>query len=989
VTELQPESYRFGSFLLEVRERRLLAGGIAVPLKPRSFDVLVCLLARAGHLVTKEELFATVWPDTVVEESNLAKNVWLIRRALAEVDGETPFVETVTRIGYRFVAPVERVDPPAAAAPPGAEVPSRGEAGPPRGEAGAPWAEPEPPRGVAVAPRGEAVLPWAEPEPPREGAALPRETAAPPHRWRAAVAVAAAACLVAVAIVWSAVSGSRRPGPAPGSPVAPSAPAPAAALPSRPAVAVLGFENLTHRSESAWVATALAEMMSADLAAGEKLRLVPDAEAARFARTLPPEVGALARDALAAARWQLATDYVVKGFYAITPGPEGEQMRLDVILQSAASGETLCTVSRTGASHRLFLLVDETAHLLRTRLGLEGAAVQSLAAAAAALPAGEAATRLYAEGLEKLRQYDALGARARLTQAVAIEPSFPLAHAALSQALAALGYDQLAVDEARQALALAHQLTREQQLEIAAALAEAQKDWAAATNTDRALLAFFPDNLEYGLNLVRTEVAGGKAEEALTVIAALRQRSPAASRDPRIDLAEAGASAALSDWRDELAAAERAIVVGRARGLPLLLGEALLAAGSAAGNLGQVAAADAAWSEAARIFHGLGDINREADALVGIANFKGGRGDYDGAIAGYRQALATYQSTGNRKGAAHAWSDLANLNWMQGNVEECLRSAGQGLALSREIDDRRGIVWGLSATGNALADQGDIDKALAMQQEALAISRAIGDREYTAFCVGSIADTQLAAGKLDDAERGYREALQLSQALHDPSGVARHAEDLGLVALAEDRLDEADRLLASALDSRQRLNDQDSVAQSRLDLAQLRIEQGRPAEALVMARQSFQAFALARESGNSALALSFAAQAEIKLHQDGAAAADGARAREALQANRQTAPNLYVMLAQARAAAAAGQLDAAQALAGAAQARAEKARALGLVLEARLVQGEIEFRRRPGAARAPLQALARDARAARYLLIARKAEGLAAAAGAGAPPTAT
>ncbi|HEY8019717.1 MAG TPA: winged helix-turn-helix domain-containing protein, partial [Thermoanaerobaculia bacterium] len=82
MTELESQTYRFGSYTLEARERRLLGNGVAIPLKPRAFDTLLYLVERAGHLVPKEELLAQLWPDSVVEESTLAKNVWLIRRAL-------------------------------------------------------------------------------------------------------------------------------------------------------------------------------------------------------------------------------------------------------------------------------------------------------------------------------------------------------------------------------------------------------------------------------------------------------------------------------------------------------------------------------------------------------------------------------------------------------------------------------------------------------------------------------------------------------------------------------------------------------------------------------------------------------------------------------------------------------------------------------------------------------------------------------------------
>ena len=112
LTVEEPRIYRFGGHTLDPRERRLLAHGVAVPLKPRAFDTLLYLVERAGHLVPKEELLGRLWPDSVVEESTLAKNIWLIRRALAASDGEGAageWIETVPRTGYRFLVPVERV----------------------------------------------------------------------------------------------------------------------------------------------------------------------------------------------------------------------------------------------------------------------------------------------------------------------------------------------------------------------------------------------------------------------------------------------------------------------------------------------------------------------------------------------------------------------------------------------------------------------------------------------------------------------------------------------------------------------------------------------------------------------------------------------------------------------------------------------------------------------------------------------------------------
>lgn len=100
---------QFGDFTLDIGDRVLLRGGRPVALTPKAFDVLVALAGRPGRLVTKDELLSEVWPDAIVEESNLAYHVFALRKALGETDGDR-FVETVPRHGYRFVVPVKSVE---------------------------------------------------------------------------------------------------------------------------------------------------------------------------------------------------------------------------------------------------------------------------------------------------------------------------------------------------------------------------------------------------------------------------------------------------------------------------------------------------------------------------------------------------------------------------------------------------------------------------------------------------------------------------------------------------------------------------------------------------------------------------------------------------------------------------------------------------------------------------------------------------------------
>jgi adenylate cyclase len=101
--------YQFGPFQLDSGEHRLLRDGAEVPLQLKAFETLCILVERAGRLLTKEDLLGQVWPGTIVEENNLNKNISLLRKALGERADGAPYIETVPRVGYRFVAPVTHV----------------------------------------------------------------------------------------------------------------------------------------------------------------------------------------------------------------------------------------------------------------------------------------------------------------------------------------------------------------------------------------------------------------------------------------------------------------------------------------------------------------------------------------------------------------------------------------------------------------------------------------------------------------------------------------------------------------------------------------------------------------------------------------------------------------------------------------------------------------------------------------------------------------
>jgi Tol biopolymer transport system component/DNA-binding winged helix-turn-helix (wHTH) protein len=101
--------YAFGPFIADSAMGVLRRDGQTVPLTLKSFEVLMALIERCGELVEKDLLLKLVWPDTVVEENNLARHISTLRKVLDDHTGEHQYIVTVQGRGYRFVAPVQEI----------------------------------------------------------------------------------------------------------------------------------------------------------------------------------------------------------------------------------------------------------------------------------------------------------------------------------------------------------------------------------------------------------------------------------------------------------------------------------------------------------------------------------------------------------------------------------------------------------------------------------------------------------------------------------------------------------------------------------------------------------------------------------------------------------------------------------------------------------------------------------------------------------------
>lgn len=102
------DNYEFGPYRLDSNKRILTCDGETISLTPKAIDILIRLVTSAGQLVGKDELLREIWPDTFVEESNLTQNIFRLRRVLGDDKAAPKYIETVTKRGYKFLAPVKR-----------------------------------------------------------------------------------------------------------------------------------------------------------------------------------------------------------------------------------------------------------------------------------------------------------------------------------------------------------------------------------------------------------------------------------------------------------------------------------------------------------------------------------------------------------------------------------------------------------------------------------------------------------------------------------------------------------------------------------------------------------------------------------------------------------------------------------------------------------------------------------------------------------------
>ena len=780
----------------------------------------------------------------------------------------------------------------------------------------------------------------------------------------------------------------------------------------RRSIAVLSLKNSTGMPAAAWLGTAIPEMLSTELAAGEKLRTVPGEEVARMKVDLSlPDADSLSPSTLAQIGKHLATDLVVLGSYVSLPGGK---LRVDLHLQDVSTGETLISVPETGDEANLFDLVSRAGAHLRAKCGIAQVNAEDESGVRAAMPSTTEATRLYALGLTKLRISDAIGARDLLQQAITADPNYALAHSALSDAWTLLGYDDKARQSAKNAYDLSGSLSREERLLIEARYRQASKEWDNAAEIYRTLFGFFPDNLEYGLLLAKTQISGGKAKAALGTLESLQRLPGPAAGDPRIDLTASDAWQAQGNFQQGQARAAQAVEKAKAQNAKLILARALYEEGSSFEALSQSTNALSAADDASKIYQAIGDHYGLASTLEVQGQVFFDRSDYPASLAKYKQELDLVREVGNRRAESSALNNMALVLDQQGDVEGAEKLWQQSLPIFREVGDKNGLANTQINIGGVLKDKGDLSGAKKVYEEALAVFREINDQSGISASLtaeGTVLDaqgnsaqaTKLFAqvmadesgrgssspasdrlidmgdalqhlGDLAGARKNYQDALTTARAASDNSMSAYALVGLGTIAMKAGDPVAARKNLEEALALRNQLGEKANISSTQVAIAELEMADGKPGEAYAAALASREEFQKAGRDDDVIAATAVLVRALVAEGKSEQAVNEIHKSTSIASRTQNLAVRLEFALAKAQCDAASRNNGAAEIGFRDALSKATRVGYFGYQLEARLALAAVQMKSgKSSSAQAMLEQLQKDAQEKGFGLIAHQA----------------
>ena len=773
--------FAIDSLLVDAEKKIIYDGQTVVQVPPKVVEILVVLLEHAGDVVPRETLMEQVWGQTYVDESNLTRNVGVLRTILRTHLGGIDPIKTFPKRGYQFVGPAEAVETVAPMLVAQAE----------RTEHGLVAAEQESPVRMDVLPMepgqseaaeageteagrpavagSESVL--ASPE---SALASPEPVVAVRRRWgfrwvrsKVAIPLLVATGIAATAYVYG--NGHR--------------------MGLRPSVAVLYLQDLSQDGEHAWIAEGMRETLSAGLGGDDAVRLIQPRRVTEAEQDLrigaareydPATIHALGRI--------LHCRYVVTGSYLET----GDQIRFDLQMRDTDSGRVVTSTSSDTETPKLAEVAEQA--VAKMRQALKQAPNPRISTYL--LEDGASAVSGFAdylEGVHALETGQLNDARTLLSRAVIAHPSFPQAHSALGATWEAMGYAEQASAEARLALETDTTLPVAQRLAFQAESYRIGSDWPRAIDAYTQLAKQFPDDIDYPLALAECLTRAGHPDQAAQHLQALLKSSLEARNDPRVPMQQAAAAAAMGDWRGALLYSGQQIRLARASGSEFLLSRGLSTEGAVWIRLGNYDNAMTDYDAAQAIAEETDDTVELAGVLTARGAEKGLRKDPE-AVPALTHAIQMYKDAGALAGEINALSELGCAY----TYTEDWSAAKQ--AFHQAID----IAGQLHAPGLGIGAQMDLiyvalneDQLQEAEQEAetgLQLANQIHNLDAVSTMELDLGDIHYAQGEIDRARKDYQQSMEVVRQIDGGYAIAKILSHMEVLETGAGNLEAAEKL---------------------------------------------------------------------------------------------------------------------------------------------------------------------------------------------------
>ncbi len=562
------------------------------------------------------------------------------------------------------------------------------------------------------------------------------------------------------------------------------------------ALAILPFRNATQDASLDWYGPTLADMLSTDVGQSAHLRSVSPDRLHQVLHDLRIGTDTVVDPTILRRVGESSNaDTIIWGQYA----KFGDQIRIDANIQSLKTGQTTALKAET-SEKGLPGAIDTLAESIRKNLALSTDLIKELQAQAFKPSSSSIeALRDYNQGVQSMRQGKNLEAIKLLQSATSEDGQFALAYSKLSEAQAALGYDNDADQASRRAVEFSDKLPARERYLILANRARVTHDTSQAIQYYEDLVKGSPEDLDVQLTL-------GNLYESTSVLDKAKDHySIVLQRDPQSM-------------------------------------EALLAMGRVDAMGGNPQHGLEYFERARSVAIQTDNQEQQAAALHAMGVAYNLLNKPDEALRNFQDALTIRRRIGQKRGMAVSLNESAKLQIQLGNTKAALASYNEALEIRREIGDKRGVGGTLLDLGNFYDDQGDHDKALDFYKQSLQIERDIGDESMQAICLNNIGNARFAKGEYEDALTYFQQALQLREKAKVPEDIVESVHNIAETSAKMGQYDQAVTQYLRALDLRRSIGDARGAAIESYSLGALFQHQGRFGAALKSKEEALKTF---------------------------------------------------------------------------------------------------------------------------------------------------